>query len=167
MSVSFEESERAATECRPSTSCFSILVDLASRTPVSERRFRSQSACHRGPPNWSYRVRIIPADDSARPLGRHTISEACKSLQLVSVAGASRSTSRIGMGHGTGNALLFLAPPPLPGGAGFPTSRTPQATHGRLGSKEVAVGQGNTERKKEGRETRVEERADAAADESG
>jgi hypothetical protein len=61
--------------------------------------------------------------------------------------GAARNTSRIGTGHGMGNALFFPVPPPVPGGAGFPTSRTPQATYGRLGSEELAVGQGRTEKR--------------------
>jgi hypothetical protein len=78
--------------------------------------------------------------------------------------GASCGTSRIGMGHGTGNALFFPVPPPLPGSAGFPTSQ--QVVHGRLGSKEVAVGQGKTEIRKEAK-TEDEEKANAAADESG
>ena len=60
------------------------------------------------------------------------------------VAGASRGCSRIGNRRGKVFTQFSPVPPPLPGCAGFPTSRPQQVDYGRLGSKEVAVGQGKT-----------------------
>lgn len=46
------------------------------------------------------------------------------------------------------DALSFLLPPPLPGFAGIPTSRTQQVVHRRLGCEAVVVGEGKREEKK-------------------
>lgn len=64
------------------------------------------------------------------------------------VTGTSRGCSRIGNSHEKFSTLFSPVPPPLPGCAGFPTSHPPQVTCGRLGSEEVAVGQGKTETEK-------------------
>ena len=60
----------------------------------------------------------------------------------------SRGTSCIGNRPGKESALFSPVPPPLPGCAGFPTSHPPQVTDGRLGSEEVAVGQGKQKQKR-------------------
>ena len=59
----------------------------------------------------------------------------------------SRGCSRIGNSHEKVSTLFSPVPPPLPGCAGFPTSRPQQVDYGRLGSKEVAVGQGKKEKR--------------------
>lgn len=60
-------------------------------------------------------------------------------------AGYSFAPSRIGNRQRNVNVPFSPVPPPLPGGASFPTPHTQQVVHGGLGSKEEVVGQGKTE----------------------
>lgn len=78
------------------------------------------------------------------------------------VAGTSRGCSRIGNRRGKLRTPFSPVPPPLPGCAGFPTSRPQQVDYGRLGRKEVAVGQGKRKERKRERNKRGEGQDDAA-----
>jgi len=65
------------------------------------------------------------------------------------VAATSRECSLIGKRRGKLFGPFSPVPPPLPGCAGSPTSHPPQVTCGRLGSEEVAAGQGKTKKQEQ------------------